>query len=256
MRAPFLRGVRLLDERVPKDRGFPFTIPALAGLALDLDRPVTFLIGENGSGKSTLLEAIAVLCGLSPSGGGKNEIGDRFAHETTSSFAHALRPSFSSRPRDAFFFRAETLAQFANLLDARKSDPGFGGDPYARYGGRSLHERSHGEAFLAAFQHRLGDGLWLIDEPEAALSPQRQLVLLALMHDRVRAGDTQLIVATHSPVLMTFPGARLLELTERGIHETTLAETSHYQITKGILTQPESYWRHLVARDPDGDGPR
>lgn len=255
MRAPFLRGVRLLDERVPKDCGFPFTIPALAALALDLDRPVTFLVGENGSGKSTLLEAIAVLCGLSPSGGGKNEIGDRFAHETTSTFARALRPSFSSRPRDAFFFRAETLAHFASLLEARKNDPGFGGDPYARYGGRSLHERSHGEAFLAAFQHRLGDGLWLIDEPEAALSPQRQLVLLALMHERVRAGATQLIVATHSPILMTFPGAAILELTDRGIAETTLAETSHYQITRGILTQPESYWRHLVDA-PGDDGPR
>ncbi len=249
--APFLRGVYLVPERVPEGAGYPFSVPALSGLSLSLSSPVTFFIGENGSGKSTLIEALAVVCGLSPSGGGKNEVGERFGTQDQAPLASALRPQFTRRPSDSFFFRAETLAHFATLLEDRKRDPDFLGDPYARYGGRSLHERSHGEAFLAAFQHRLGAGLWLIDEPEAALSPQRQLALLALMHDRVRSGQTQLIIATHSPILMTFPGAEILELTDQGIRPTSLTETSHYQITRGILAQPESYWRHLTKAPAD-----
>jgi predicted ATPase len=252
-RAPFLRGVRLLPDRIPSPDAFPFSIPALRDLDLALTTPVTFLVGENGSGKSTLLEAIAVVCGLPATGGGKNELADRFGVANDHTLASALRPSFSERPRDAFFFRAETLAHFATLLEARRADPDFWGDPYARYGGRSLHTRSHGEAFLATFAGRLGRGLWLLDEPEAALSPQRQLALLALVWDRVEAGETQLVIATHSPLLMTFPGARLLALDETGIHQTTLPETSHYQLTRAILEHPERYWQHLRGARAETD---
>lgn len=250
--APFLRGVRLKPEAIGDRAAFPFSIPALRSLDLDIAAPVTFLVGENGSGKSTLLEGIAVACGLPAGGGSRNEVGARFAPEGAS-FGNALRPSFARRPSDAFFFRAETLAHFASLLDDRKRDPDFLGDPYGRYGGRSLHERSHGEAFLATFEGRLGRGLWLLDEPEAALSPQRQLALLALVWDHVSSGETQMIIATHSPILMTYPGARLLALDANGIRPTALEETEHYQITLGVLQHPERYWRHLRGSRTSGD---
>lgn len=248
--APFLRGLRLVPERV-SSQAFPFSIPALRDLSLDFEAPVTFLVGENGSGKSTLLEALAVAIGLPASGGSKNETADRFGVTSDHSLASALRPSFARRPRDSFFFRAETLAHFAALLEERNKNPEFVGDPYARYGGQNLHSRSHGEAFLATFAGRLGSGLWLLDEPEAALSPQRQLSLLALVWQRVEAGDTQLIIATHSPILMTFPGAKILALDDTGIHETTLAETNHYLLTRSILEHPERYWRHLRKTETD-----
>jgi predicted ATPase len=250
--APFLRGVRLLPERVTSPSTFPFSIPALRDLALDLSTAVTFLVGENGSGKSTLLEGLAVVCGLPSSGGSRNETSAKFGVADDHTLASALRPSFAQRPRDSFFFRAETLAHFATLLDERRKDPFFGESAYARYGGKSLHGRSHGEAFLATFGGRLGQGLWFLDEPEAALSPQRQLAFLALVWQRVEAGDTQLVIATHSPILMTFPGARILALDNAGIHETSLAETSHYRLTREILAAPERYWRHLRAQD-DGE---
>lgn len=249
----YLRGVRLAPERVPDATAFPFTVPALRGLDLALEAPVTFLVGENGSGKSTLLEGIAVACGLPPGGGSRNEVSERHVPERAGELGSALVPSFFQRPSDAFFFRAETLAHFASLLDARRRDPDFQGDPYARYGGQSLHTRSHGEAFLATFEARMGEGLWLLDEPEAALSPQRQLAFLALAHRHVAGGRAQLVVATHSPILMTFPGARLQALDERGIHPTRLEDTTHYQLTRGVLEHPERYWRHLVDRQDEDE---
>lgn len=234
-----------MAERAGDPKEFPFSIPALRDLDLALDTPVTFLVGENGSGKSTLLEGLAHACGLPTSGGGRNEIDERFGVEDHHPLGRAIRPSFAVRPRDAFFFRAETLAHFASMLEARERDPFFGMRAYDRYGGRSLHRRSHGEAFLATFSGRLGRGLWLLDEPEAALSPQRQLALLALVWERLAAGATQLLVATHSPILLTYPGATIYALDERGIRRTTLEETSHYQLTRDVLEHPERYWRHL-----------
>jgi predicted ATPase len=149
------------------------------------------------------------------------------------------------RPWDGYFVRAENLVRLADLLEERERDPDFPGDPYRAYGGRSLHTRSHGEAFIALFEHRLQPGgVVIMDEPEAALSPQRQLSLLALLHTFVQAG-TQIFVATHSPILMTFPGATLLEVSERGVAPVRLEDTSHYQITRGILESPERYWKHL-----------
>lgn len=249
--ATYLRGVYLDASRVPDGKSFPFDIPALTNLDVRLDSAVTFLVGENGSGKSTLLEAIAVLARLPVRGGSRNELSEALADpdDAGTVLARALRPNWALRPDDAFFFRSEMHAQFASLLEARKADREFMGDPYARYGGKSLHARSHGEAFLATFDHRLGDGLWLLDEPEAALSPQRQLALLALVWDRARSGATQIIAATHSPILLTYPGARILFLDETGIRLTTLEETLHFQITRGILASPEAYWRHLRAPD-------
>lgn len=246
---PYLIGVRVVPERIEQEDCFPFTLPFVRQLDLRFQSPVTFLVGENGTGKSTLLEAIASLCRLPVSGGGRNELAGRHGPDLSSPLAPVLRPAFRRRPPDAYFLRAEFQAHFASLLDARREDPDFLADPYSRYGGRSLHTRSHGEAFLAILQHRIQAGLFLLDEPESALSPQRQLVLLAHMWNQVAAGTSQFIVATHSPILLTFPGADLVTFDRGTLTRVKLEDTSHYQITRGILNSAESYWKHLRLVD-------
>ena len=240
-------------EKITRADRFPFSIPWVADFDLEFKSAVTFLVGENGSGKSTLIEAIASLCGFPVCGGGKNDMASQFGPDRKSELAEALYLHFGKRPRDGYFFRAEFYAQFASLLDQRAHDPDFKQDPYKRYGGQSPHTRSHGESFLDLLSHRLGSGLFLMDEPESALSPQRQLALMSIMADRIKTGKTQFIVATHSPILMTFPGATILSLdfNAGSIEEVELQETSHFQLTRGILEHPEKYWRHLLE-DTDG----
>ena len=221
---------------------FPLTLPFVEGLDICFKTPMTFIVGENGSGKSTLLEALVDLANLPVRGGGRNELAD---HGGESELAPFLRSSWVQRPGHGFFFRAEFEERFASLLDQRKDDPGFIGDPYRRYGGRSLHQRSHGEAFLQMMKAWMYPGILFMDEPESALSPQKQLTLLTYISDMVEDRDTQFIIATHSPILMTFPGATILSLDGGHVHEVSLEETQHYQITRGILEAPERYWRHL-----------
>ena len=246
---PYLLRVSIVPERIQGDDGYPFNLPFVRQLDLQFEAPVTFFVGENGTGKSTLMEAIASLCRLPVSGGGRNEMADRHGPDVASALALAIRPSFRRAPPDAYFLRAEFQAHFASLLDSRREDPEFLGDPYSRYGGKSLHARSHGEAFLAILQHRIRSGLFLLDEPESALSPQRQLVLLAHMWNQVSAGRSQFIVATHSPILLTFPGADLVAFDGDTLTRVKLEDTPHYQITRGILQNPESYWKHLRTGD-------
>ena len=247
--APYI--THIWSESVPNDAdSFPWSLPFVRSLEIDVTTPVTFFVGENGSGKSTLLEAIAVLSGLPMSGGGTNELGATFAFNEACPLATALRVAFRKRPKQKYFFRAETQAHFASLLESRRDDPDFRGDPFVRYGGRSLHTVSHGEAFLAVMQNWISPGLVLMDEPESALSPQRQLALLALMHDRVKRGNAQFIVATHSPLLMTYPNAAIFGFDEGNLERLTLEETTHYQITRDMLGNPAMYWQHLMA-DPD-----
>jgi predicted ATPase len=252
---PYLIGVSVVPERIPLGSGYPFTLPFVRQLDLRLESPVTFFVGENGAGKSTLIEAIACLCRLPVSGGGRNELAGRHGPDAVSPLAPALRPAFRRRPPDPYFLRAEFQAHFASLLDARREDPEFLDDPYGRYGGQSLHTRSHGEAFLAILEHRIRAGLFLLDEPESALSPQRQLVLLAHMWRQVSAGKSQFIVATHSPILLTFPGADLVTFDGGALARVKLEDTSHYQITRGILHNAESYWNHLRVIDEQETAP-
>ena len=249
--APYLVGVSVVANRIERRDGYPFTLPFVSQLDLRFESPVTFFVGENGTGKSTLLEAIASLCRLPVSGGGRNELAGRHGPDAASPLAPVLRPAFRRRPPDAYFLRAELQAHLASLLDARRDDPEFVGDPYGRYGGQSLHTRSHGEAFLAILEHRIQAGLFLLDEPESALSPQRQLVLLAHMWAQVAAGKSQFIVATHSPILLTFPGADLVTFDGATLARVRLEDTSHYQITRGILHNAESYWKHLRVIDDE-----
>jgi predicted ATPase len=233
------------DIKVDYDR-FPTSLPYVQNLNLEFNSPVTFFVGENGSGKSTLLEAIAELCELPVGGGGKNELADHRSPHSLSELARYLRAGFAQKPRDGYFFRAEFQSHFASLLEDRYNDPDFSGDPYARYGGRSLHTRSHGEAFLSMFSAWMKPGMILMDEPESALSPQRQLTLLAQIANLTKQRNVQFIIATHSPIILTFPGATLLSFDCNKISPITLQETDHYQITRGILENPERYWRHLI----------
>jgi predicted ATPase len=228
-------------------------LPFVPNLNVSFTGPVTFFVGENGSGKSTVLEAIASLCGFPASGGGRNELADLRAPHAHSELAPFVRGAFRRRPPAGYFFRAEYQAHFASLLEQRRDDPAFRGDPFARYGGRSLHARSHGEAFLEVFSAWLTPGMILMDEPEAALSPQRQLVLLSKMAELARTSTVQFIVATHSPIILTFPRATLLSFDGGDIAPIALEDTSHFHITKGILDSPQRYWKHLLddAHHPD-----
>ncbi len=248
MVAPYLTGCYLVPERVPSPPAFPFDLPFLSTeFELTLDAPVTVLVGENGTGKSTLLESIAALCRLPAGGGGASEALVP-AEASGAVLARALRPRFRARPRGGFFFRAETLYALANTLEERERDPDFLGEPYVAYGGKSLHMRSHGEAFLAVMEHRMRDGLFLFDEPEAALSPQRQLAFATLLDARVREDGVQVVMATHSPLLMTLPEAAVLSLDGGTIHAVDPRDTPHWRVLHAVLSNPAAFWRE--ARRP------
>ena len=221
-------------------------IPAIAGLGLlELHAPVTFLVGENGSGKSTLLEAVALALGFNPEGGSKNF---SFSTRDTHSGLHGCLTLHRGpyRPKDGFFLRAESFYNTATEveeLSRRSLAPPE--EFYRNYGGKSLHHQSHGESFLNLVHSRFhGQGIYLLDEPEAALSPARQLTLLCELHRLVEAGS-QLLIATHSPILMAYPGAEILLLGEGPIHPVEYRETEHYQITKSFLDSPERMLRVL-----------
>ena len=234
------------------ERSYLNLLPAVNWLKehrLSLDAPVTFLVGENGSGKSTLLEAIAVTCGFNAEGGTRNfTFSTRATHSELGEYITVAKRRY---PRDGFFLRAESFYNVATNIDEMDEEPSFSPRLIDSYGGVSLHHQSHGESFLALVQNRFGgNGLYLLDEPEAALSPTRQLTLLGEMHQLVEQ-DSQFIVATHSPILMAYPGARIYELREDGIHPTTYQETEHYQLTRRFLENPERMLRYLFSDDEE-----
>lgn len=223
-------------------------IPALAQLdSLNLNQPLTFFAGENGSGKSTLLEAIAVAYGFNPEGGTLNY---RFqTYDDVSELCHALRLQKAlSRPATGYFFRAESFFNVATQAEVYRTS-GFGAVPkdvyYARYGGRSFHEQSHGESFFSLISNLGEHGLYLLDEPEAALSPQRQLALLRSIAEAAQRG-AQFIVASHSPILLGIPKARIYSFDEGEIREVAYEDTSSYQVTELFITNRAGLLRNLL----------
>jgi predicted ATPase len=208
--------LKLKREEVPSFDSYPFSLPAVRHLdVLKLHPSVTYFVGENGSGKSTLLEAIAVSLGFNPEGGTKNfRFGTRTSHSPLHEYIRIAKGV--SKPKDGFFLRAESFFNVATEIERLDSE-GMGPRVIDSYGGKSLHEQSHGESFLALMMNRFGgSGLYVLDEPEAALSPQRQLAALARIHDLVNAGS-QFIIATHSPILMAYPDAYIYACSPDGI---------------------------------------
>lgn len=205
---------------------------------------VTFFVGENGTGKSTLLEAIAVAYGFNAEGGSRNFA---FAtNETHSELWKSLSIVKRGYAKDGFFLRAESLYNVATNIDEMDAVPSFDPPVIEGYGGVSLHRQSHGESFLSIVQNRFfGNGLYILDEPEAALSPMKLLTLLSEINSLVKR-NSQFIIATHSPILMAFPDAQILEFSQDGIKHTTYKETEHYKITKRFLDDPERLLYYIL----------
>lgn len=231
---------------------YVFRLPVIQSLigrrTLQLHKPVTFFVGENGTGKSTLLEAIAVAAGFNPEGGTRN-----FHFSTAETHSPLWRAMTLSKgvkkPSDGFFLRAESFYNVSSEIDRLNEV-----EPLLRsYGGKSLHHRSHGESFLALIENRFGgNGLYILDEPESALSPTGQFTLLVQI-DRLVKAHSQLLVATHSPIVMAYPDAEILSLTDEGLIPTPYRETGHYQLTRSFLENPQRLLRFLLQED-DAEG--
>ncbi len=242
----FLVAAKLLRARVEDFTAFPFSIPAIGALdEVAFDQPVTFLVGENGAGKSTLLEALAAASGLNPEGGSRNfRFSTRASHSSLKDYVRLTRSA--RRVRDSYFLRAESYFNVATEIERLDQD-GIGPPVISAYGGKSLHEQSHGESFFALFINRFrGDGLYFLDEPEAALSPSRQLAFISRLHQLVQGGS-QFIIATHSPILMAYPQATILLLADGHPRLVGYKDTEHYTVTRSFLSHTELMLAELMG---------
>lgn len=243
--------VQLKRQEVPSFDAYPFSLPAVRNLeVLKLHPCVTYIVGENGSGKSTLLEAIAVALGFNPEGGTKNfRFGTRASHSPLHEYLRIGKGV--RRPRDGFFLRAESFFNVATEIERMDAEPAPSPPVIDSYGGRSLHEQSHGESFIALMMNRFGgEGIYILDEPEAALSPQRQLTALARIHQLVHQ-DSQFIIATHSPILMAYPEAHIYACTPDGIDLVDYYETEHYRVMRNFMVNPKRTLDVLFAPDDE-----
>lgn len=240
----FLRHMELNPREGFDPSRYPFSIPAVARLGrLVFDPAVTLLVGENGSGKSTLIEALAIKCGFNPEGGSKNFTSSSRPSESAL-HEHLRLARGTRRERSGFFLRAETMFNVATEAER---------EGYGAYGWTELHERSHGEGFLWVLLHKFGPrGLYLLDEPESALSPQRQLTFLTRLHDLVRQG-AQFVISTHSPIILAYPNATIYQLDEAGIKAVSYRETEHYQVTADFLKNPDLLLRQLLMEPDDSE---
>jgi len=233
-----------IDRDGVNPREYPYCLKAVSGLEeLELHPNVTFLIGENGSGKSTLLEGVAAAYGFNPEGGGRNF--NFSTMETHSVLSDSLRLTKGvQKPKDGFFLRAESFYNVASNID-ELDEGGFSPPIIGAYGGVSLHKQSHGESFMALLLNRFGGrGVYILDEPEAALSPTRQLALLRRLHELVTE-DSQFIIATHSPILMSYPHSVIYCL-DRDYEVTGYEETEHFEVMRSFLNNPEGMLRYLL----------
>ncbi|WP_067824786.1 AAA family ATPase [Nocardia inohanensis] len=246
MNAPYVRSAVLDRSNVPSFDQYPFSLPVVRELSeLELHPRVTFLVGENGSGKSTLLEAIATAWGFNAEGGTKNfNFSTRSSHSALNEHLRLVKSIH--KPRDGFFLRAESFFNVATNIEELDREPGSGPPLIGAYGGVSLHEQSHGESFFALLMHRFnGHGFYVLDEPEAALSPSRQLAMIARLHELVCA-RSQFLIATHSPILMSYPDAWIYQIGEDGYELVEYEDTEHYRITRTFLDNPAKYLDELL----------
>ena len=242
----FAGRVTLLRDKVESFDVYPFCLPVVRTLDfIDLHPKVTFLVGENGSGKSTLLEAIAIALEFNPEGGSRNfNFGTRESHSELHDYLRIAKGY--RRHRDGFFLRAESYFNLGTEIE--RLDEGPGGPIIGAYGGRSLHEQSHGESFMALLKNRFKpDGLYLLDEPEAALSPARQIEALSRVHELVLQ-DSQFVIATHSPILMSYPDALILHCGPTGLQPIRYEDTEHFRITRDFLLHRDKMLDILMDR--------
>lgn len=244
----YILEVKLKREDVYSFDEYPFCLDSVRNLSvLNLHPKVTFIIGENGSGKSTLLEAIAVAWGFNPEGGTKNfRFGTFESHSCLHNYIRLSRGV--KRAKDGYFLRAESFFNVATEIQRLDESPSFGPPLIESYGGKSLHEQSHGESFMALLINRFGgNGLYILDEPEAALSPTRQMAMVSRMHDLI-SDNSQFIIATHSPIIMSYPHARIYQFGPEGLECVQYKDTVHYQVTRDFLNNPERMLKILMEK--------
>ena len=243
--APYLRRVWLEPSRITNRKAYPFCLPLLSDeFELSFDRAITIIVGENGTGKSTLLEGIAVLAGYDEAGGGKGymPVDHSLALEKMGgTLSTALRASWLPKITNGWFFRAESFFSVARYLDKAALDDPFGPPP------PDFLSHSHGEGFLRFFEERCQrQGIFIFDEPESALSPSRQIEFLKLMRQMENIGHCQIIMATHSPMLMAYPNATLLRLTKHGLEPVRLRETDHYRVMREFYDDPVEFVKAVM----------
>jgi len=249
-----LKKIAILRDRVEDWQTYPFTVPAIAGLQeLAVKSRACFFAGENGTGKSTLLEAIAAHYGFGREGGNRNFQNDSTeSNHSVDPLVRALRLSFDRRTGAGYFLRAESFFNTVSHIDALDKEESYSPPLSAFYGGRSLHSRSHGETFFTLLDLKFRrNGLFLLDEPEAALSPQRQLSFIVLIHDVLRKfKDAQFIISTHSPVLLGYPDAQILSFDDGSIHEIEYEETAAMQIVRRFVNDRQDFLEELLKETP------
>lgn len=244
---PLLDKVKVsLSESIDTNE-YPFSLNIIKNLnEIIFPTQVTFFVGENGTGKSTILEAIAQKSGFGPEGGSKNinfKTSDEKTYTGTENLANSFTLSWRYKPSYGYFFRAESFFNVANYID-QIAQTDFGA--YAPYGGKSLHKQSHGESFFSFFKNSLSaNSFFIFDEPEAALSPQRQLSLISIIHELCTQSHAQFIIATHSPILLAYPDATIYSCDGQTLQQISYTDTEHYKITKSFLDNPDRYLQHL-----------
>ena len=230
----YLRTIKVESKNVDD---YPFNLPIFKkSLSIDVDSPITIFVGDNGIGKSTLLEGLAHSVGFNVLGGGKNHTYEG-ENKDNIEISKQLKLVWNFKTSKGFFLRSENFMNFSNYID--KS----GLTPY--YGGISFNDRSHGEGFLTLFTNNFNEGLFILDEPESALSPSKILTFMTIINDLIKTGKAQFIISTHSPILLTFPNAVIYELCTDGVKKTSYEQTEHYQITKNFLENPERYFKYM-----------
>jgi len=228
----------------PAESGYPFSIPLFKnGLSLKLEAPITFIVGHNGSGKSTFLENLADAVGFNTVGGGRNFANDNDSADDFS-LADSIKLSWSIKKNKGFFFRAETFWDFAKNLDELDNDSS--GFKYDAYGSKSLQEQSHGESFMSLFTNRFFSGLFILDEPESALSPEKQIELVALLSELTKVGERQFIIATHSPILIATPNSIVYEIENGKLIQKPYYDTSQFKLYKTFLNAPDAFLHHFI----------
>jgi predicted ATPase len=242
---PFLKRVTLIADRMAGKKGYPYDLPWLADPEFEVNftAPVTIIVGENGTGKSTLIEAIAGLSGYDQAGGGKGYSPVNHADaidESGTGLGDVMRAAWLPRVTNGWFFKAESFFSVARYLDDAAREDGLMGPDFLSH--------SHGEGFLRFFEERMSrQGIYFLDEPESALSPKRQLELLRILNRIQQSRQAQVIMATHSPILMALPDAQVLEITKGGIAAIDYRQTAHFRLYQSFTDDPVGFVAEALA---------